>query len=75
MAGMSVLKKFKGRLYMGDYALCPFYEYEKNGILHCECRNIEFPSSVDRKVWLKMHCNSWKYKICSIYNEQLKKYE
>ena len=60
---------------MGDYALCPFYEYEKNGVLHCECKDIEFPSKTDRTTWLKMHCNSWKFKICKLYGQQLKKYE
>jgi len=60
---------------VADYAICPFYEYEKKGVLHCECKDIEFPSSDDRKTWLKMHCNSWKYKICNLYGQQLKKYE
>lgn len=60
---------------MSDYAICPFYEYEKNGILHCENRDISFPSKSDRNTWLKMHCNSWKFEICRLYSQQIKKYE
>ena len=57
-----------------DYLLCPFYEYEKNGVLHCENRSIEFPDRIERIKWLENHCASWDYKICKFYCEQMKKY-
>ncbi len=60
---------------MADYALCPFYEYEKNGILHCESKIIEFPSHPERKSWLKFHCHSWDFKICKFYSQLIKKYD
>jgi len=59
---------------MTDYAICPFYEYEKNGILHCEHGNINFPERSDRNLWMKMHCNSWEHKICKFYTELMRKY-
>lgn len=57
-----------------DYLLCPFYEYEKNGVLHCENCSIEFPDRIERIKWLENHCASWDYKICKFYCEQMKKY-
>jgi hypothetical protein len=57
-----------------DYLICPFYEYEKNGVLHCENKTIVFPGRSDRMEWLKTHCGSWNYKICKLYAEQIKKY-
>lgn len=60
---------------MKGYVLCPFYEYEKNGVLHCENRNIAFPGRSDRTEWVKMHCGSWNFKICKLYIETMKKYD
>lgn len=60
---------------MSDYAICPFYEYEKNGTLHCEGQNIKFPSRPERNMWMKMHCNSWNFKICKFYSGLMKKYD
>lgn len=60
---------------MGDQALCPFYEFEKNCTLHCEYSNIKFPARADRNMWMKMHCNSWNFKICKFYMELMKKYK
>ncbi len=59
---------------MGDLALCPFYQFEKKGVLHCESRNFKFPSRDDRNMWVGMHCNNWNFKICKFYNELMKKY-
>ena len=60
---------------MSDYAICPFYEYEKNGTLHCEGQNIKFPSRPERNMWMKMPCNSWNFKICKFYSCLMKKYD
>lgn len=59
---------------MADYALCPFYEFEKRGTLFCEGTVIKFPKRDDRNEWMHMHCNSWNFKICKFYSEQMKRY-
>lgn len=60
---------------MALYAICPFYEYEKCGTLHCEKQNIKFPCRSDRNMWIKMHCGSWDFKFCKFYTELMKKYD
>lgn len=60
---------------MSELALCPFYEEEERGVLHCEHRDIKFPSKADRDMWVSMHCNNWNFKICKFYNELMKKYQ
>ncbi len=60
---------------MTEYALCPFYEKLKQGILYCENGSIEFPKKADKDMWLKMHCCSWNFKICVFYKKLMKKYD
>ena len=57
---------------MAIYALCPFYESEKNNVLFCEGTNVHFPSREYRGMWMEMHCFSRKYKICKFYIELMK---
>ena len=60
---------------MSDYALCPFYEFEKNCTLHCEHGVVKFPQRQDRNMWMRMHCNTWDFKMCKFYGELMKKYD
>ena len=59
---------------MSKYPLCPFYEYEDGNSLHCEFTTVKFPGVDDRRMWLKMHCCSWDFKICRFYSRLMKKY-
>ena len=59
---------------MATYALCPFYEMEDRGDLLCESGRVRFAGNNDRRIWLKMHCCSWDFKICKFYGELMKKY-
>ena len=59
---------------MAVYALCPFYEAQDNGDLICESGRVCFGGKADRKLWLRMHCCSWDFKICKFYIELMKKY-
>ncbi len=60
---------------MSLYPLCPFYEKLNKDSLLCECKEIEFPSIKDRDMWLSMHCNTWKFKICVFYRKLMAKYD
>ncbi len=60
---------------MASYAMCPFYEAEKNMVLFCEGTNVQFPTNKYRDVWMGMHCFSQKYKMCKYYIELMERYD
>lgn len=59
---------------MASYAVCPFYESEKDMVLHCEGVNVHFPTNKYRGVWMEMHCFTQKYKMCKYYLELMERY-
>lgn len=43
--------------------------------LKCEQCELRFPDASDRTLWLKMHCFTWDFKICTFYRKLMKKYD
>ena len=60
---------------MTTYPLCPFFEKLNRDHLLCECKRIDFPNIEERQMWLKMHCNTWNFKICVFYKKLMRKYD
>ncbi len=57
------------------YAICPFFERVNEETLRCEHGEINFPDITDKTLWLKMHCFTWDFKICTFYRKLMKKYD
>ena len=46
-------------------AECPYYQYEKNGVTHCECMQIRFPDVKARREILYGYCaHPQNYRSC-----------
>ncbi len=37
---------------------CPYYRYEKGGVTHCECGQLQFPDRLVRREVLYAYCAS-----------------
>ena len=68
-------KIMKQKTMQKKYALCPFFESVNDQRLKCEQCEIKFPDITDRTLWLKMHCFTWDFKICTFYRKLMKKYD
>lgn len=54
------------------YALCPFFLYEKKNKFGCETQVMQFPTSADKRKFMRTFCCARNYTDCK-YTKRLYK--